>query len=422
MKSNPSYATGTAAKVLLHPGRRAFLLSLLIFIYFFAVYTLFYAGNDAQSMNNRRDPGPLVSDPAGDAWGSGENEEVPKVKPNKFNPRPQPKKPLDIPVNDNKNTETTKDFDDEEDDGGNFIDKIIEEAKNQANDRVMAEIQNQQDQLRDKDPDDALRRDVFRIKGKSSADPEGIAMIKRMMKHSWDSYVKYAWGYDELRPVSKTGRNWYGRHTIGATVIDALDTLWIMGMKEDFNKARDLVLEMSFDLPIDVSFFETTIRVLGGLLAAYDLSSEYRFVLKAREVADRLMPAFNTPTGIPLGMVNLKTGSSRLHSWASGSILAEYGSVQLEFPYLSDVTGESKYRTVSMAVIDKITSLEKPYGGLYPTEISPYDATWRIKDYTVGALADSFYEYLLKCWIASDKDAIKFRKLYDESAEVCLFM
>eukprot|EP00158_Paraphelidium_tribonemae_P003158 Partr_v1_DN25922_c0_g1_i2_m68773 putative mannosidase alpha class len=251
----------------------------------------------------------------------------------------------------------------------------------------------------------------------SKADTKNQAFIKNMMKHAWDSYVKYAWTKDELRPVAKSGRNWNNGRTLAATIIDSLDTLWIMGMSEEFNKARDYVLdELTFDIPASVSFFETTIRIFGGLLSAYELSGDDRFIAKAQDIADRLMPAFNTPTGIPNGVVHLQNGNSAFQSWSHGAILSEYGSVQLEFQYLSQLTNKKEYAEKAMHVMDFVAEKPKEIPGLYPTLLNNQDGTFHGGDYTVGALADSFYENLLKLWLVSGKTDTKFRKLYDESA------
>ncbi|CAD6247079.1 unnamed protein product [Miscanthus lutarioriparius] len=90
--------------------------------------------------------------------------------------------------------------------------------------------------------------------------------VKEAMLHAWNSYVKYAWGQDELQPQSKNGVNSFGG--LGATIVDSLDTLHIMGLKDEFQKARDWVTEsLNFDKDYEASVFETTIRVVGGLLA-----------------------------------------------------------------------------------------------------------------------------------------------------------
>lgn len=100
----------------------------------------------------------------------------------------------------------------------------------------------------------------------------------------------------------KTNRNGWG-----ATIVDALDTLHIMGLRKEFKQAQDFVGTIQWDKIKDdepVQLFETVIRYVGGLLSAYDLSHEKVFVRKAVELVDRLLPAFNTPTGIPYQYVN----------------------------------------------------------------------------------------------------------------------
>lgn len=100
-------------------------------------------------------------------------------------------------------------------------------------------------------------------------------------KHAWKAYKTYAWGYDELRPLSKTGTSVdFG---LGMTIIDSLDTIWLMGLQEEFDEARNWVatslnLEDNYHT---VSLFETNIRVLGGLLGAYHLSQDEMFLEKA---------------------------------------------------------------------------------------------------------------------------------------------
>ena len=103
--------------------------------------------------------------------------------------------------------------------------------------------------------------------------------------HAWQSYRKYAWGKDHLKPISKTHQTWFD---LGLTLIDSLDTMLVMGLKEEFNEARDWV-ETSLHLTTskDVNLFETTIRVLGGLLSAYHLSGDKLFLDKATELGDR---------------------------------------------------------------------------------------------------------------------------------------
>ena len=130
-----------------------------------------------------------------------------------------------------------------------------------------------------------------------------------MMKHAWKGYQNYAFGSDELKPISKTKRNWMSGSGLAATLIDSLDTLKIMGMEDEFQEAVEYAVnKVDFDQNTMVSFFETTIRIVGGFLSAYHLDGERdkRLLNKAKEVADRLLPAFETGSGFPRAQINLK--------------------------------------------------------------------------------------------------------------------
>ncbi|KAJ3107258.1 hypothetical protein HK100_003612, partial [Physocladia obscura] len=131
-----------------------------------------------------------------------------------------------------------------------------------------------------------------------------------MMIHAWTGYKNFAWGSDDLNPISKTAWNWYGdNNTLLNTPVDSLDTLYIMGLHKEYAEAKTLVLEKLDFSGFDqfVSAFETNIRIFGGMLAAYDLEGDKRFIKKSIELADRLLPIFDTPTGIPVNYVNLAT-------------------------------------------------------------------------------------------------------------------
>jgi hypothetical protein len=92
----------------------------------------------------------------------------------------------------------------------------------------------------------------------------------------------------------------------GLTLVDSLDTLHIMGLHDEFKRARDWVASsLNFDNGRGVSLFETVIRILGGLLSAFDFSKDRVFLDKAKDLGDRLLPAFNTPTGLPNAEINL---------------------------------------------------------------------------------------------------------------------
>ena len=162
--------------------------------------------------------------------------------------------------------------------------------------------------------------------------------VRDAMVDAYDAYEKYAFGDDELRPQARRGKNAFG--ALGATIIDSLDTLWIMGLSDHYSRARNWVDEfLYFDREWEASVFETTIRVLGGLLAAYDLSGDEMYVEKCLELAKRLEQAFRTPTGVPKNIVNLKTGETKTPPWTGAPgvvVLSEFGSLAMEFGALSE--------------------------------------------------------------------------------------
>lgn len=243
--------------------------------------------------------------------------------------------------------------------------------------------------------------------------------IKEMMKHGWDNYVRCAWGKNELRPISKRGHSAsiFGASNMGATIVDGLDTLYIMGLHDEFKQGRDWIAEnLDFDINSEISLFETNIRFMGSLLACYALTGDVMFRDKAAQLGERMLPAFQTETGIPHSLINLHTGASKNYGWASSgcSILSEIGTMHLEFTYLSDITGNPVFKSKVENVRKVLKNLEKPKG-LYPNYIHPKTGKWGQHHMSLGGLGDSFYEYLLKAWIQSGKEDVEARQMYDEA-------
>uniref|UniRef100_A0A1L8DR25 alpha-1,2-Mannosidase n=1 Tax=Nyssomyia neivai TaxID=330878 RepID=A0A1L8DR25_9DIPT len=244
--------------------------------------------------------------------------------------------------------------------------------------------------------------------------------VKQMMLHAWNNYKQFAWGKNELRPISRRPHSGsvFGAFDFGASIIDGLDTLYMMGMHEEFEEGKEwLAKKFSFDnVSLDISVFETNIRFVGGLLSCYALTGDPLFKDKAVYVADKLLPAFQTPTGIPLALVNLKTGMSKNYGWASGgsSILSEFGTLHLEFVYLSDITGNPIYRERVQNIRQVLKDLEKPKG-LYPNYLNPKTGKWGQYHMSLGALGDSYFEYLLKAWIQSGRGDVDAREMFDEA-------
>ncbi|KAL4674811.1 hypothetical protein H8959_018745, partial [Pygathrix nigripes] len=142
------------------------------------------------------------------------------------------------------------------------------------------------------------------------------------------------------------------------------------------------------------------------------------FKIKAVQLAEKLLPAFNTPTGIPWAMVNLKSGVGRNWGWASAgsSILAEFGTLHMEFMHLSYLTGDLIYYKKVMHIRKLLQKMDRP-NGLYPNYLNPRTGRWGQYHTSVGGLGDSFYEYLLKAWLMSDKTDHEARKMYDDAIE-----
>ncbi|CAM4579071.1 mannosyl-oligosaccharide 1,2-alpha-mannosidase IC isoform X2 [Lepidochelys kempii] len=244
--------------------------------------------------------------------------------------------------------------------------------------------------------------------------------IREMMKFAWDNYRRYAFGKNELRPLTKNGHigNMFGGLR-GATIVDALDTLYIMELGEEFQEAKSWV-EKSLDLNVngEASLFEVNIRYVGGLLTTYYLTGEEVFKSKALELGEKLLPAFNTPTGIPRGVINLGSGMSWSWGWASAgsSILAEFGTLHLEFLHLTELSGNPVFTEKVMNIRKVLNRIEKPQG-LYPNFLSPVTGNWVQHHVSIGGLGDSFYEYLIKSWLMSDKRDTEAKKMYNDALE-----
>lgn len=182
------------------------------------------------------------------------------------------------------------------------------------------------------------------------------AAIKRAMTRSWEAYSTYAMGHDEVRPVS--GRYKDPFCGWGATLIDSLDTLQIMGMNSEYQLALKYVANIDFahTPSYSVPLFETVIRYLGGLLGAYDVSNGRDGILleKAKDLGDMLMGAFDTINRMPLLRYNWRPQAARQNLRASeNSCLAELGTLTLEFTRLAQITGNHSYYDAVIVFLKK---------------------------------------------------------------------
>ena len=213
-------------------------------------------------------------------------------------------------------------------------------------------------------------------------------------QRSWDAYKKYAWGHDALAPLSHSFSDWYSE-PLYISPIDAYPTLSLMGLQNETKMIEDYVVDsLNFDKNIDAKIFEVNIRILGGLLSMYELSGNPKILDKARDFADRMMPAFNTNTGIPTYWVNLKTGQPR----GDTVNVAEAASYTFELGVLSYYTKDPKYyqagKKATLAVYNRRSEL-----GLIGDVIDVNTGDWVSKQSHLCAGVDSYYEYLYKSYL-----------------------
>lgn len=239
-------------------------------------------------------------------------------------------------------------------------------------------------------------------------------MVRNAFLRAWEGYKAHAWGHDELCPLSNGSTDPFNGW--GASIVDALDTLLLMGLPREYAYARQHVRDIDFTLVSGarsaygqadgrVPVFETAIRYLGGLLSAHDLSGDPLMLIRAEELAQLLLPAFNTYSGVPLG--RLKLGQPVPPGPAGTVILAEAGSLVLEFTRLWQVTGNLTYYSVVQRTADWLannitlpkTAMGVPAktGSLLPTYLRP-ESPGSSGAYTFGGMADSYYEYLIKAY------------------------
>ncbi|XP_065863179.1 alpha-mannosidase I MNS4 [Euphorbia lathyris] len=230
--------------------------------------------------------------------------------------------------------------------------------------------------------------------------------VREMFYHAFDGYMNHAFPLDELRPLSCEGEDSLGGYAL--TLIDSLDTLALLGDRDRFTSSVEWIgKHLRFDINKTVSIFETSIRVLGGLLSAHLLASDYATGMRissyenqllhlAEDLAQRMLPAFDTPTGIPFGSVNLLHGvdehESKITSTAGG------GTLTLEFGVLSRLTNNPIFEQVTKNAVRGLWARRSRLN-LVGAHINVFTGEWTQKDAGIGTSIDSFYEYLLKAYL-----------------------
>ncbi|KAI0657795.1 seven-hairpin glycosidase [Cubamyces menziesii] len=243
--------------------------------------------------------------------------------------------------------------------------------------------------------------------------------VKDAFTHAYHGYQEYAGSHDELLPVSNGFVDNFNGWRL--TLVDSLDTMLIMGLHDDFRKTIPIMANMTFALREGAyaPFFETVIRYLGGLLSAYAISGEPILLSRADDLGAMLLPAFNTPHGLPMYAVNTVSGKTRT-GWSGSNVLwSEALSCQMEYKYLAHLTGRREY-------FDKVEQIMGLMNAAHVTD-SQFPTKWDIstgrplnKQFSVGAFADSAHEYLLKQWLLTGKSESKARDLYLRDADAII--
>ena len=260
---------------------------------------------------------------------------------------------------------------------------------------------------------------------------------RKMFYHGYDNYMKHAFPLDELNPIDCNGRGPDYAHPdninindvlgdYSLTLVDALDTLAIVGNHTEFKRAVKLIVDnVDFDKSNVVQVFEANIRLLGGLLSAHLLIEDPNFpnltpdwylddlLGLAHDLADRLLPAFEqTATGLPFPRVNLKNGLPE--DGRTTTCTAGIGSLSLEFILLSRLINDPIYEIYVRRAVKNLFKYRNKATGLLGNVIDINTGEWLGKVSGLGAGIDSFYEILLKSFImfGNEEDKQMFEQSY----------
>ncbi|ODV59359.1 glycoside hydrolase family 47 protein, partial [Ascoidea rubescens DSM 1968] len=266
----------------------------------------------------------------------------------------------------------------------------------------------------------------FSINKNGLKDTEKLNKIKQIFLLSFDDYMSHGIDYDEILPISLEPFDSFIGWSV--TLIDSLDTLYLMNLKTEFNFALKKISTIKFNYTFReyIPIFETIIRVLGGLISGYDLSDEEILLIKATELADNLIGIFDTPNNMPLLYYYWKGKDTKVPKYASKSAsIAEFGSFSLEFTRLAQLTNNNTY----FHFIHKITKNLETYqdneklkansilNGLFPLYMDISAASENVRKYSIGGLSDSFYEYLIKQYHLLNGSMKEYLMLYEKSIE-----
>jgi mannosyl-oligosaccharide alpha-1,2-mannosidase len=247
-------------------------------------------------------------------------------------------------------------------------------------------------------------------------------MVKEAFVHAWNGYKEHAWSKDEVAPISGGWLTSFGGW--GATLVDSMDTLWIMGLKEDFEQCVEEVKNIDFTTSEDeiINVFETTIRYLGGLISAYELSDrKYKVLLnKAKELADILYTAFDTPNRMPMTRWTWRKSAEggRVEAGET-TLIAELGSLILEFTKLTQLTGDLKYFDAVQRINYELQRVQhnSSLPGMWPVVINAQTMEMPSNRFTLSGMADSIFEYLPKQHLLLGGRTETYGRMYEKAME-----
>ena len=226
--------------------------------------------------------------------------------------------------------------------------------------------------------------------------------VKSEFIRSWEGYKKYAWGHDVLLPISKGYQDWY-EESLHISPIDAYSTMKVMGLDEYAEEVENYVIDsISWDKDLFVKTFEVNIRILGGLLAMYEYTGDQRILDKTEEFGEKMLAAFDSPTGMPYYWFNLKTGEAK----GSQINVAEAASYMMEMGVLSYYTKNPIYyqaaKKANLAVWERVSDIH-----LVAELIDVETGEWKHSTSHICAGIDSYYEYLFKAYLLFGDEDLK---------------
>ncbi|KAF8185316.1 glycoside hydrolase family 47 protein [Mycena galopus ATCC 62051] len=248
-----------------------------------------------------------------------------------------------------------------------------------------------------------------------AADPHRRDAVVAAFQYAWSAYERDAMGADEYHPLTHRGTNLSLSGGIGYTVVDAIDTMLLMGLHQEYSRASNWVRN-SLSFARDgrdrcFNTFETTIRVLGGLLSAFHLTSEDMYLRHAIDLADRILPVFDTPSGLPMTSINLET-SVAIPDSGNRISTAEATTLQLEFRDLAQLTKNSDYWYKVEKVMSVVNEAKLP-NNLAPIAMDANGGTFMHSEIRLGSRGDSYYEYLLKQYLQTGQTESVYKKMYE---------